>query len=204
MTKRNSSRRRSKKKELKKKAAPPVGMITIGIGIVLIGIAALFLMPKAESAASAGSEEEEYSSVPLPVKYDAPKLELNNLAGEAESLADYRGEVVMVNLWATWCPPCIAEIPMLQEYYDDHRAEGFVMIGIDSQEKPETVEKYIKTTGVNYPIWIDEAGAAGRAFSSNSLPASFVIDREGTVRLAWAGQISRSMLEKHLTPIIEE
>lgn len=201
MAKRNPARRRSNKKELKKKTAPPIGLITMGVGIVLIGIAALFLMPSAKPALSA---EEEFSAVPLPVEYDAPKLELTNLAGETESLADYRGEVVMVNLWATWCPPCVAEIPMLQEYYDDHRADGFVMLGIDSQEKLEPVEKYIIATGVKYPIWIDEAGEAGKAFNSFSLPASFVIDREGTVRLAWSGQISRSMLEKHLTPIIEE
>ena len=199
---RNSSHRRNRKKELlKKKKTPPVGMITMGVGIVLIGLAALLLLPKADSAASA---EEEYSSIPMEVEFDAPELELENLAGETESLATYRGEVVMVNLWATWCPPCIAEIPMLQEYYEDHRADGFVMLGIDSQEPPEQVEKYITTTGVSYPIWIDERGDAGLAFSSFSLPASFVIDREGTVRLAWAGQVSRSMLEKHVTPIIEQ
>jgi len=201
MAKQNPSRRRSKKKELKKKTVPPVGMITMGIGIILIGIAALFLMPKADAVASA---EEEYSSVPMPVEYDAPELALENLAGEPESLTDYHGQVVLVNLWATWCPPCKAELPILQEYYEDHLAEGFVILGIDSQEKPETVETYITTTDVSYPIWIDEAGEAGKAFSSYSLPTSFVIDREGTVRLAWTGAISKSMLEKHVTPIIKE
>ncbi len=204
MANRNSSRRRNKKKELKKKTVPPIGLITMGVGIILIGIAALVLMPKTDSAASAGNTQEEYSSVPMEVDFAAPELALENLEGELESLIGYRGEVIMVNLWATWCPPCIAEIPMLQEYYEDYRADGFVMLGIDSQEPPEKVESYITATGVTYPIWIDEAGEAGQAFSSFSLPASFVIDREGTVRLAWTGQISRAMLEKHLTPIIEE
>ncbi|MBT3190427.1 MAG: TlpA family protein disulfide reductase [Anaerolineae bacterium] len=201
MTKRNSSHRRNRKKEQLKKKNPPVGMITMGVGIVLIGLAALLMLPKADSVVSA---PEEYSSIPMEVSYDAPELELENLAGEPESLEDYRGQVVLVNLWATWCPPCKAELPVLQEYYEDHLAEGFVILGIDSQEKPEKVEEYIATTDVSYPIWIDEHGDAGLAFSSYSLPASFVIDREGTVRLAWTGAISKPMLEEHVTLIIEE
>ena len=204
MAKRNPSHRRSKKKALKKKNTPPVGLITMGIGIILVGIAIFVLMPKPDSSSSAGDVPEEYSSIPMEVKFDAPQLALANLAGEPESLKDYHGEVLMVNLWATWCPPCVAEIPMLQEYYEDHRADGFVMLGIDSQETPDVVAKYIENTGVTYPIWIDEKGAAGQAFSSFSLPSSFVIDREGTVRLAWTGAISRAVLEEHLTPIIEE
>ena len=204
MAKRNPSHRLSKKKALKKKNTPPVGLITMGIGIILVGIAIFVLMPKTDSSSSAGDMPEEYSSIPMEVKFDAPPLALANLAGKPESLKDYRGEVLMVNLWATWCPPCVAEIPMLQEYYEDHRADGFVMLGIDSQETPDVVAKYIENTGVTYPIWIDEKGAAGQAFSSFSLPSSFVIDREGTVRLAWTGAISRAVLEEHLTPIIEE
>ena len=202
MANRNSSRRRSRKKDLKKKSVPPIGMITIGVGIVLLGIAA-FVVMAAKPPASAEAEDE-YSSIPLPVEYDAPELALTNLAGEDESLADYRGNVVMVNLWATWCPPCKAELPVLQEYYDDHKDEGFVIIGIDSQEPPERVESYIKTTTVKYPIWIDLDGAAGMAFNSFSLPASFVIDRDGVVRLAWTGAISKNMLEKHVTPLIQQ
>ena len=204
MPKQNLSHRRSKKKDLKKKTAPPVGLISMGIGIVLIGIAALFLMPKSDSSANAGSVGDEYSSVPMPVKYDAPELTLRNLDGEKESLADYRGQIVLVNLWATWCPPCKAELPVLQAYYEDHRSEGFVILGIDSQESLETVENFIKTTNISYPIWIDEIGDASLAFSSYSLPASFVIDREGTVRLAWKGSINKAMLEKHVTPVIQQ
>ena len=204
MAKRNSSHRRSRKKDLKKKTAPPIGMIIMGIGIVLVGIAALVVMTDKPADNSAPSPEDEYSSVPLPVEYDAPELALTNLAGEDESLADYRGNVVMVNLWATWCPPCKAELPVLQEYYADHQDEGFVMIGVDSQEPADRVESYIKTTIVKYPIWIDLNGAAGMAFNSFSLPASFVIDRDGVVRLAWTGAISKNMLEKHVTPLIQK
>ncbi len=189
---------RSKKAISKKKNPPPLGLITMGLGIVLIGIAAFFLMPKT------GGVPEEYSSILMEVDFSAPKLSLANLAGEPESLTDYQGQVVLLNLWATWCPPCKAELPILQEYYEDHRADGFVILGVDSQEKQEVVENFIATTNITCPIWIDEQGKTGEAFSSFSLPTSFVIDREGTVRLAWTGAISKAMLEKHVTPVIEQ
>ncbi len=203
MGSRNNSLRRSKKQALKKKAAPPMGMIVAGIGVVLIGVAALFMLPKDDVAGSGGNAQEEYSSVPAPVEYDAPELALTNLAGEEESLADYEGQVVLVNLWATWCPPCKAELPVLQQYYEDHVDEGFVIVGIDFGEPEATVNAFVQSSNLSYPIWVDEGSESGMAFNSYSLPASFVIDRDGTVRLAWTGAISQAMLEKHVTPVIQ-
>lgn len=203
MTKRNNTRRKSKK-ELKQKTAPPIGLITVGIGIVLIGIAALFLIPNSSDSVNADGPTGEYSSVPMDVNFEAPELTLTNLEGEEESLDDYLGEVVMVNFWATWCPPCKAELPVLQEYYKDHVGEGFTMIGIDANEPQEKVASFIETTDVTYPIWLDLEGEGSRAFNANSYPSSFVIDRDGTIVLAWTGQISKAMLEKHVTPVIEQ
>ena len=200
MGKRNPSRRRTKKQALKKKTVPPIGMIIVGVGIILVGIAAMFMLPGSDAAAGV---QEEYSSIPMPVDYAAPELTLANINGGEESLADYQGQVVLVNLWATWCPPCKAELPVLQSYYENHADEGFVIIGIDFGEPESTVTSFLKTAGLTYPIWLDEGQESGLAFSSYSLPASFVIDRDGTVVLAWTGAISNAMLEKHVTPVIQ-
>lgn len=201
MGKRNNSRRRNNRKaNLKKKAIPPLGMIIVGVGVILVGVAALFAFPNNDAA---GGAQEEYSSIPMPVEYEAPELTLTNMNGEEESLADYEGQVVLVNLWATWCPPCKAELPVLQSYYEDHVDEGFVIIGIDFGESAEIVTSFVETARLTYPIWIDEGQESGLAFNSYSLPASFVIDRDGSVRLAWTGAISEAMLEKHVTPIIQ-
>lgn len=196
---RNPPRRR--KKRAQKKGVPPIGMIIIGAGILLLGVAALFALPKTNT--SSASQPAEYSSVPMPVEYSAPELVLATVQGDVESLADYQGQVVLVNLWATWCPPCKEELPVLQQYYEDHRDDGFVIIGIDYGEPKATVENFLTTNKLTYPIWIDERSESGIAFNSYSLPSSFVIDNEGTVRLAWTGSISQAMLEKHVTPIIE-
>lgn len=203
MAKRNHTRRRVNKKEaLKKKAVPPLGMILAGVGIILVGVAALFLL-KDTNTSAASSAGEEYSSIPMPVEYAAPELTLANLAGDEESLADYEGKVVLVNLWATWCPPCKAELPVLQGYYEDYAEQDFAIIGIDFGEPADIVVPFVESARLTYPIWIDEGQESGLAFSSYSLPASFVIDRTGTVVLAWTGQISRAMLEEHVTPIIQ-
>ena len=205
MAKRNNARRKAgKKAALRQKNAPPIGMILAGVGIIIIGIAALFAMQGQDAEASTGNGgEEEYSSIPVPVEYEAPDLTLENLAGDAESLAGYEGQVVLVNLWATWCPPCKAELPVLQGYYEKHVDDGFVIIGIDFGEPADQVAPFVERARLTYPIWIDEGQESGLAFNSYSLPASFVIDRDGTVVLAWTGQISDAMLEKHVTPIIE-
>ena len=200
MGKRNPSKRH-KRKTTKKQSSPMV-MVAIGVGVILLGFAAIYAIPKTDASSSA--QEDEYSSVPIPVEYPAPELALATVQGEAQTLADYQGQVVLVNLWATWCPPCKEELPVLEQFYEDHVDEGFVIIGIDFGESADVVDAFIKTTNLTYPIWVDEASEAGRAFNSYSLPASFVIDRDGTVRLAWTGAISQSMLEKHVTPVIEE
>ena len=204
MEKRNNTQRRNtRKQKLKKKTVPPMGMIAVGVGVILIGLAALFMLPKDDTAAGSSSGQEEYSSIPMPVEYDAPELTLTTLDGKEESLADYEGQVVLVNLWATWCPPCKAELPVLEQFYKDHKDDGFVIIGIDFGEPEATVASFVNASDLTYPIWIDEGSESGMAFSSYSLPASFVIDRDGTVVLAWTGAITQSMLEKHVTPVIE-
>ncbi len=203
MAKRNNTSRK-RKKELKQKNTPSVGLIIVGIGIVLLGIAALFLMPNSSDSVNADGPTGEYSSVPMEVNFDAPELTLTNLEGEEESLEDHLGEVVMVNFWATWCPPCKAELPVLQEYYEDHADDGFTIIGIDANETQERVASFIETTNIAYPIWIDLESEGSRAFNVNSYPSSFIIDRDGTIVLAWTGQISKAMLEKHVTPVIEK
>jgi cytochrome c biogenesis protein CcmG, thiol:disulfide interchange protein DsbE len=178
----------------------------VGVGIALIGVMAvlLLLFGKKDSAGSQTNLPSSPSSIPAEVNYAAPELSLQNVNGDTESLTDYRDQVVLVNNWATWCPPCKAEIPTLEAYYKAHSADGFVIIGIEAGEPQAEVLGFVKGAGISYPIWIDLENASLRAFGSSGLPNSFVIDRTGTVRLAWVGEINREMLEKYVTPLIAE
>lgn len=159
---------------------------------------------KDDAASQAAADESSYSVTPNEVNFPAPELSLENVEGETESLKDYRGKVVLVNNWATWCPPCKAEIPTLEAYYKAHKEEGFVIIGIEAGDPQPAVLNFVKAAGITYPVWIDLKNASLRAFGTGGLPNSFVIDRQGTARLAWVGEINRAMLEKYVTPIIAE
>jgi len=177
-------------------------MFILGVGLVLIGLASLLLLQGAKTGQA--SQSIPNSVIPVAVNYPAPELSLQNVDGKSESLIDYRDQVVLVNNWATWCPPCKAEIPTLQAYYETHTMDGFVIIGIDAGEPQSEVLKFVQEHNMTYPVWFDLENAAMNAFKSQSLPSSFVIDRKGIVRLAWVGEISGEVLEKYVTPLITE
>jgi cytochrome c biogenesis protein CcmG/thiol:disulfide interchange protein DsbE len=179
-----------------------IAMLAMGAGLILIG-AALSTIVFTRDRSNAASVEGP-SVVPAPVDYPAPALSLPNTSGVTESLEDYRGRVVLVNNWATWCPPCKAEMPTLQAYFEAHQSEGLTVIGIEAGESAAQVRAFADSLGVTFPMWVDTATASLAAFHNGSLPNSYVIDRAGTVRLAWIGEISRSMLEKHVTPLLAE
>lgn len=180
-----------------------VGALIFGAGLLLIGAAAVIALPKASGQAATG-EPAETSVVPVAVEYPAPELALTDLEGNSVSLADYRGQVVLINLWATWCPPCKYEMPTLQAYFEDHGSEGFMLIAINDGDPSEDVIAFAKDYGLTFPVWLDPTYIASeQAFKTNALPSSFVIDREGIVRYAWTGAISLAMLEKYITPMLE-
>ena len=166
--------------------------------MVIFAILALYT-PK-----SNGLPEESNSVVPSEVNYEAPELLLSNLNGETESLDDYLGQVVLVNNWATWCPPCKAEMPTLVAYHNEHTVDGFSIIAVDAGESADIVSQFAQSYGMRFPVWLDPQGDALRAFGNRTLPNSYVIDRNGTVRYAWTGEINKAMLEKYVTPLITE
>lgn len=197
----------SKKSEYKRNHKNKQSLVYIGTGLALLAVMVVLInVFGTEKAISlpAAVEENSYSVTPSKVDFPAPVLALKRVDGGRESLLDYRDRVVLVNNWATWCPPCKAEIPTLQAYYEAHEADGFVIIGIEAGEPQQEVLEFVKSVGISYPIWLDPGNAALAAFGSGGLPNSFVIDRSGTVRLAWVGEINRSMLEKHVTPLLAE
>jgi thiol-disulfide isomerase/thioredoxin len=179
---------------------PPLGLFAIGAGLLLVGLLAFFALP----GDSQETRAQSIGSVPVPVDYPAPALRLEQLQGGNAALADYAGQVVLVNFWATWCPPCKAEMPTLQAYYEAHRAEGFILVAVNAGDPAAEVQAFVDKIGLTFPVWLDPETAGMRAFRTMGLPSSYVIDRAGQVRLAWSGEIAREALEKYVTPIIQE
>jgi cytochrome c biogenesis protein CcmG/thiol:disulfide interchange protein DsbE len=95
-------------------------------------------------------------------------------------------------------------MPTLAAYYNEHTAKGFTIIAIEAGDAAEGVAQFAQSYRLRFPVWLDPNGSSIRAFGNGTLPNSFVIDRSGTVRLAWTGEINKAMLEKYVTPLLSE
>jgi peroxiredoxin len=184
-------------------------MFLIGAGLIVLGAVALVLLARPDETVlrqkeGASSAAGASAVIPIQVDFGAPDLSLQDVDGDAVALADYRGQVLLVNNWAIWCPPCKAEMPILQAYFEAHRRQSFTIIGIEAGEPPAEVAAFVEQYRLTFPIWVDADQVAMLAFGNFNLPSSYVIDRSGRVRLAWTGAISREALEKYVTPLIEE
>lgn len=186
---------------LKGKLSGNLGLIVIGAGLVLIGSAAYFLFPRSNQQ----NLVAELSSIPAAVNFPAPEISLLDMQNRPVSLNDYRGRVVLVNLWATWCPPCKQEMPIFQAFYEQHKKDGFTVVAINDGDPRQDVEKFVSDYKLTFSVWLDPTyTATQKAFRTVSLPSSYIVDRQGTVRLTWVGGIKREALEQYVTPIITE
>jgi cytochrome c biogenesis protein CcmG/thiol:disulfide interchange protein DsbE len=173
-------------------------LLFLGLGIVLIAGSVYFLFQNIPS-------QTDLTAVPVEVNYSAPALSLTDIHGQLVSLADLRGQVVLVNLWATWCPPCKKEMPELESFYNKHKDDGFTIVAVNDGDPRADVVQFVKEYRLTFPVWLDPAYiATERAFKTLNLPSSYVINREGKVVLSWLGGINRKNLEKYVTPVIEE
>jgi cytochrome c biogenesis protein CcmG, thiol:disulfide interchange protein DsbE len=141
----------------------------------------------------------------------APAFALPGLHGETVRLSDYRGKVVLVNFWGTWCEPCKEETPALAAVYRKLQDQGLIIIGVDlrNQERPgpdgdADVRAFTERYGVTYPIALDVAGETARAFQIYPLPTSFFVDQSGTIRYVRAGAITQPEVEAIFTRLRQE
>lgn len=175
------------------------------IPILLLGLGLSLIIAAVIRIAQNTSPQTDLLAVPVKVNYAAPQLDLTDTTGNPVSLASYRGQVVLVNLWATWCPPCKAEMPAFESFYRKYMDEGFVIVAINDGDPTPDVLQFVEDYKLTFPIWLDPTYiATEQAFKTLNLPSSFVIDREGTIVLSWVGGTNLKTLEKYVTPVIME
>jgi thiol-disulfide isomerase/thioredoxin len=123
-----------------------------------------------------------------PYQGDAtPPLLLKDLAGKTHKLDDYRGRVVLVNFWASWCPPCRAEMPSMQRLQEKLAGKPFTILAVDMGEAPDVVNAYIKTVNTDFTVLLDSDGHALKSWKVFAFPTSYVIDGDGKIRYALFG-----------------
>jgi peroxiredoxin len=113
---------------------------------------------------------------------NAPDFTLRSVAGTNLRLQEQRGQVVLVNFWATWCGPCRQEMPHLNRIYDKYRASGFVLLGVNIDDDPRAAADLAAKLGLRFPVLLDTDKQVSRAYDMSAMPATLLIDRDGRVR----------------------
>ncbi|RMF25343.1 MAG: TlpA family protein disulfide reductase [Deltaproteobacteria bacterium] len=119
----------------------------------------------------------------------APDFVAPRLDGSVQKLSNYRGSVVLLNLWATWCPPCIAEMPVLNRLAEKYGPRGVVVLGVAGDDDPEAVRRFVDQRGVKFEVLLDPGGAVGTQYGITGYPETFLVDREGRLREKFIGPL---------------
>jgi cytochrome c biogenesis protein CcmG/thiol:disulfide interchange protein DsbE len=132
----------------------------------------------------------------------APDFRLPLASGGEVELSQYRGKVVLLNFWATWCAPCRAEMPAIEKVYQARRHAGFEVLAVDVLEREGPVLAFLSEVGVTFPSAIDAEGHTVRRYRATALPTSILIDRQGIVRQVHVGPLTETMLEQQLADLL--
>ncbi len=147
---------------------------------------------------------EAFLLPPIEVDQPAPELTLFDLDGNEVSLSDFVGQVVLVNNWATWCPPCREEMPEFKAYFDKYKDEGLQIVAVEAGQPEAEVRAFVQDQGLEFIVLLDPLNQSLDTFQNSSLPNSWVLDKRGNLRMAWLGAINLPTLEKYVTPLLEE
>ncbi|WP_404406467.1 peroxiredoxin family protein [Jeotgalibacillus malaysiensis] len=127
-----------------------------------------------------------------------PAVEVTTFDGETVNLRDYQGKKVILNFWATWCPPCIAEMPHMQEYYENEAQDQNVeILAVNLTSKDNGMDRigsFIDDYGLTFPVLLDETGAMGDEFQAFTIPTTYLIDEEGVIQRKLLGPMDRDMM----------
>jgi peroxiredoxin/YHS domain-containing protein len=144
--------------------------------------------------------------VPAAALEPAPAVALEDLAGKTVELEDYRGQVVLVDFWATWCVPCRKTMPELQRVHERYRPRGFTVLGVSiDEEGAKRVKPYLKGRKLTYPMLLDLSDhPAWEAFRVKAVPAAFLLDREGRIVRRWLGAVDVAEIEAEVERLLAE
>ena len=170
------------------------------IAILLLGLIWIFVSADHSGISTSGL-------IPAPQQgFLAPDFELQKTTGETIKLSDLRGQAVLVNLWATWCPPCRAEMPAIEKIYNEYKEDGFVVLAVNMtyQDTQSNIAPFVAEYGITFPILLDQSGSVGASYQLRSLPSSFFIDRDGIIsEVVIGGPMAEALLRTRVEEILK-
>lgn len=175
--------------------------MSVLIGVMVAGIVKKNIEETTEFDNIALGSEVEFLATKegLALGETAPDFELETLEGEKVKLSDYRGKKVILNFWATWCPPCRAEMPHMQKYYEQQAEKDNVeVLAVNLTTKDHGMEKitsFVSEYKLSFPILLDSEGAMGSVYQAVTIPTSYILDSEGRVQSKFVGPMDLATIE---------
>lgn len=139
--------------------------------------------------------------------FSAPDFTLDLLGGGEITLSDLRGQAVMINLWASWCPPCREEMPAIQKVYEEYKDQGLVVLAVNTtnQDTEAAAAAFVDEFGLTFPVPLDRTGAVSNRYQLRGLPSTYFVDREGIIRsVVVGGPMSESLIRTKVQDILQE
>ena len=168
--------------------------------ILTLGFAWILVSADSSGTSTAGL-------IPAPQKgFLAPDFELQSTTGETIKLSDLRGQAVLINLWATWCPPCRAEMPAIEKVYKEYKDDGLVVLAVNMtyQDAQSDIAPFVGEYELTFPILLDRSGSVGTAYQLRSLPSSFFVDRNGIINeVVIGGPMAEALLRTRVEEILK-
>ncbi len=129
---------------------------------------------------------------------------LSDLQGNPVKLSDYKGKTVLVNTWATWCPPCRAEMPDLERYYEAHKEQGFAILALNAGDPADSAQQFAQSNGLTFPVLLDPGTQVINAMGIHSFPTSVIVGADNQVKAIHVGMFTPQSLEAEVTPYITQ
>jgi cytochrome c biogenesis protein CcmG/thiol:disulfide interchange protein DsbE len=138
-------------------------------------------------------------------RVEAPVKDLPMLGGQGTgSLADHKGKVVVLNVWASWCPPCQSEMPLLQRTQEQISKQGGLVLGVDTQDSPDDALKFLRKQNISFPSLRDRDREYGQKYGVSAYPETFLIDRKGRIAALRRGPVDQAWLDANLPGLLKE
>lgn len=170
-------------------------LVLIGLGIAL-GIAlGYFMFFRTLTPAS----PQALDAAPAPVAdAPAPDFSLDTLSGERIRLSDLKGQVVLINFWATWCGPCEAEMPLIEDRYTTYQESGFTVLAVNVDEPVDVIRPFVDQYALSFPILLDPDSLVHDLYRVRGYPTSLLVDREGLIRVVHVGPLLDEQIDGYL------